>query len=82
MSTYNARIVHLSTTQRENEINAIRIEDGTFAAACYEQNTIAELEIINARGFSDQADCSEWNLTAAEWRQQIALALAAKRADA
>ena len=63
-------------------MTTIRIEDGTFAAACYEQNTIAELEIISARGFADQADCAEWNLTATEWRQQIELALAAKRADA
>jgi len=58
-------------------VATIKIEDGTFAAACYEQNTIAELEIINARGFADQADCAEWSLTAAEWRQQIELALAA-----
>lgn len=63
-------------------MSAIRIEDGSFAEACYNQNSVAELEAIIARGFADQADCDEWNLTASEWRRQIELALAAKRADA
>lgn len=59
----------------------IRIEDNTFAAACYSHNSIAELEraLVEA---ADPHDCAEWNLTAAEWRDQIELALTAKLADA
>lgn len=60
---------------------SIRIESGSFAEACYDQNSIAELESALAAG-PDSADMSEWGLTAKEWRDQIKLALAAKRADA
>lgn len=56
----------------------IRIEDNTFAAACFDQNSIEELEAALA-GEPDQTDMATWNLTPAEWRAQIELALAAKR---
>lgn len=53
----------------------------TFASACYEQNTVAELEAA-ITGAADPADMAAWDLTADQWRAQIELALAAKRADA
>ena len=59
---------------------AIRIESGTFAEACYDSNSIADLEEALAAS-PDVADMEAWGLTAAEWREQIELALAAKRAD-
>lgn len=57
-----------------------RIEDNTFAAACYEQNSIAELEEALAN-CPDKGDMEVWNLSPVEWQLEIELALAAKRAD-
>lgn len=57
-----------------------RIEENTFAAACYGQNTIADLEQALKDG-PDAEDMRSWNLTADEWRKQIELALKAKKED-
>ena len=55
-----------------------QIQANTFAAACYEQNSINELiEALLARR-ADPADCGEWKITPTEWRESIALALRAK----
>lgn len=59
----------------------IRIEDNTFAAACYDQNSVAELQKALADG-PDQGDMDAWGIDADEWQAQIELALAAKLADA
>lgn len=59
----------------------IRIEDNTFAAACYDQNSVEELQDALARNQCDE-DMAAWDLTADEWRAGIALALAAKLEDA
>jgi hypothetical protein len=56
------------------------IDDSTFAAACYDQNTIAELESA-LHAPADRTDMRTWGLTAGEYYAQIKLALAAKRAD-
>lgn len=55
----------------------IRIEDNTFAHACFDQNSIAELEAALARKAADKMDCETWGITPIEWRDQIKLALAA-----
>ena len=57
-----------------------RIEGNTFAAACYDQNSIAELEQALKNG-PDVTDMKTWNLTADEWRDEIELALQAKKED-
>ncbi len=57
-----------------------KIAENTFAAACY-MNSIAELEAALA-GPADATDMREWNLTEQEWRDEIALAIKAKREDA
>lgn len=54
------------------------IADNTFAAACYDRNTAAELEAA-LQGPANEQDCAEWGISPEEWRDQIALALAAKR---
>jgi hypothetical protein len=56
------------------------IADNTFAAACYDQNSIADLETALA-GEPDATDMATWDLTEEEWRAQIEQALAAKRED-
>ena len=56
------------------------IESNTFAEACYNMNSAEELE-QGLRGDADEADMDAWGITAEEWRDQIVVALAAKRAD-
>jgi len=56
------------------------IIENTFAAACYNDNTIADLEEALA-GPADAADMAAWGLTEQEWRDQIATALAALRGN-
>ena len=59
----------------------MNIQANTLAEACYNQNSIAELEAALS-GQPDAADCETWGITHEEWFAQIKLALAAKRADA
>lgn len=56
------------------------IESNTFAEAYYDMNSIEELENALKDG-ADETDMETWNITAKEWREQIELALAEKRAD-
>ena len=48
---------------------------GTFSEACYETNTITELE-EGLKGVADPSDMKEWGITNEEWYSSIALALA------
>lgn len=54
------------------------IKNDTFAAACYDTCTIAELDAA-LRGLANPDDCAEWNISAEEWREAVETALAAKR---
>ncbi len=45
-----------------------------FAHACIESNSINELETA-LQGYADKTDMNQWGLTAAEWREQIEMAL-------
>ena len=54
------------------------IDDNSFAAACLNTNTVAELEMA-LRGPANEQDCREWGITADEWRAAVGAALAAKR---
>lgn len=56
------------------------IQENTFAEACYNQNTIAELESA-LKGEADTGDMDAWSLTAEEWREQVKAALQAKKED-
>lgn len=58
----------------------IEIENNTFAAACYDKKTIAELEAAKL-GEPDKEEMEKWGLTAEEWLTGIELALAAKCED-
>jgi len=57
----------------------INIAENTFAAACYDQNSIKELK--NALiAPADATDMATWNLTEEEYFVNIKSALNAKRA--
>lgn len=53
-----------------------------FAEACYDTNSISQLEEALKQRAADQTDCQEWKITPTQWRAAIAEALAAKKADA
>ena len=50
------------------------IELNTFAAACYEQNSMSELLEALENG-PDATDMKEWGLSESEWKEQIQLAI-------
>ena len=57
------------------------IPDNTFAAACFSDNTIKELEEALLRGKADHADMKAWDINATQWREQIQIALTEMKAD-
>ena len=57
------------------------IELNTFAAACYDMNSIVELEQALKDG-PDATDMQEWDLTESEWTEQVEAALAELKEDA
>lgn len=57
------------------------VQENTFAEACYDQNSIEELEVARNQE-PDETDMKEWNLTEDEWREQIEIAIAALKEDA
>ncbi len=56
------------------------IRENTFAAACYDQNSISELKEAIQNG-PDKGDMETWNITAHEWFEEIRLALQALYED-
>lgn len=58
-----------------------KIESGSFAEACYDNNSIPELQAALKMRRADRIDMKEWNLSATEWRNQIKNALENKIAD-
>jgi len=57
------------------------IETGSFAEACYDMNSIEELQEV-LQGGADETDMETWGIDANEWKEQIELALNAKLEDA
>ncbi len=55
--------------------------DNDFAAACYNDNTIPELQESLA-GPPDETDMATWGITADGWRSSIEQALTALLAEA
>jgi len=51
-----------------------KIEDGSFAEACYNQNTIEDLKDALKDG-PDRREMREWNLSESEYMEQIEIAL-------
>jgi hypothetical protein len=52
-----------------------------FAEACYDMNTVADLEVALTQRQADKTDCETWKITATQWRAAIAEALDAKTAE-
>ena len=54
------------------------IEAGTFAEACFNQNSLHELNEALAQEGADDTDCNTWGISPEEWRESIKAALASK----
>jgi hypothetical protein len=57
------------------------VEDGIFSEASYNMCSIEALEAALARG-ADETDMKNWEICEQEWREQIAIAIDALKADA
>ena len=57
------------------------IIDGSFAEACFDQNTCRELVEALLQKSADKTDCKTWNITPTEWRKEMATALLSKIED-
>jgi hypothetical protein len=51
-----------------------------FAEACYNQNSLNELK-FSLKGATDETDLLTWNLTEAEWREALKIAIIAIEQD-
>ena len=51
-----------------------------FAEACYNQNSLHELK-FSLKGAADETDLLTWNLTEAEWREALKIAIIAMEQD-
>ena len=71
----------LMGSKKENAVGITNIRSNTFAAACYDQNSIGDMQTTLALPHADRADMQTWNLTEQEWRQQLELALAVKLSE-
>jgi hypothetical protein len=56
-----------------------RLAGKNFATACFDQNSIAELESPHAPEDADLDECSNWGITPEEWSDAIEAALNERR---
>lgn len=59
-----------------DENPSVFLNDNSFAAECYDHRTVKELKSAFNRD-PDPDDCIKWNLSAAEWKENIEMALIA-----
>lgn len=53
-------------------------DDGTFAAACYNDNSVSDLLSALRAPHADATDCAAWEITPTQWRASIRAALAGR----
>lgn len=58
---------------------SVFLQDDSFAADCYDRMSIAELRSAFQRD-PDPDQCRQWALSATQWKDQVAMALAARKA--
>ena len=56
------------------------LRDDSFAAWCYDRLSVVELCSAFERD-ADPGQCRQWGLTATQWKDQVAMALAALKAS-
>ena len=58
---------------------SVFLRDDAFSAWCYDRMSIVELRSAFERD-ADPEQCRKWGLTATQWKDQVAMALAARKA--
>jgi len=56
------------------ESPSVFLKDDSFAADCYDRMTVKELKSAFNRD-AEREDCIKWNLSAAEWKENVEMAL-------
>ena len=70
----------INTLSHFQQTNTRTVASGSFAEAAYNSNSLDEMIAALGQPDADKTDMQTWNLTAAEWREQIEIALRAKLA--
>lgn len=76
MSTNNADQLREMMKDNPQVSPSTFLRDDSFAAYCYDNRDIQWLEAAFNRD-ADPDDCRTWNITAAEWRVNVEMALLA-----
>ena len=79
MYAKNAEELRQLISTHPNESPSVFLSDGSFAAACYDTKTPRELR-SSFHGDADPDECHTWNISAAEWKEHIEMALVALEA--
>ena len=58
---------------------SVFLRDDSFAAYCYDAMSVAELSSAFQRD-PDPDQCRHWALSATQWKDQVAMAMAARKA--
>lgn len=77
------KLRQLKLELREAEEQILELEhfsDNCFAAACYNNNSISDLEESSLME-ADATDCTIWNITPDEWLHAIQLVIETKRQE-
>lgn len=62
------------------EMPSTFLMDSSFASYCYDKKTIKWLKSAFHRD-ADPLDCEKWNISRSEWKENIEMALVAKKAS-
>ncbi len=62
------------------EMPSTFLMDSSFASYCYDKRTIKWLKSAFNRD-ADPIDCEKWDISRSEWKENIAMALVAKKAS-
>jgi len=62
-------------------INLLKDQTKKFATACYDMNSIAELQAPHQPADADHYDCLEWKITPDQWSEAIESSLRDKQSE-
>jgi hypothetical protein len=79
MIANNTETLRRLIKENPDESPSVFLSDDTFAAECYDNRTIRELNAA-FHGDADPVECETWGLSPSEWRENIEMALIALKA--
>jgi hypothetical protein len=79
MYAQNVDALRKLLTENPEESPSVFLTDNSFAAACYDNQTIKELNAAFNRD-ADPEECEAWGLSPSEWKENVEMALIALQA--